>query len=246
MRTNEVLLNWSQDPKEVRRQLMYHRCCPEFYEAGWAEIVAGKCVNLDAVHSIISSSRTIDKCTETIGDIEIKFSGTSAAVSKKITTAAQWSAAWNRTARAIKFAFPHREDELAAYGEYINDKFDRRLERTHERIIRYDKAVRNRAANSRRVELSDFAAFTDIYESHFQFDGRHYDEEKQSTPGAQARAKPAFGRREPCHKWNAGECACSAQTCRYAHVCSHEQDGKLCARRHTEAKHFEESKPKST
>ncbi|KAG2037342.1 hypothetical protein BDR03DRAFT_1010808 [Suillus americanus] len=188
----KILLNWSQDPKEVRRQLMYHRCCPEFHEAGWAEIVAGKCVNLDAVHSIISSSRTIDKCTGTIGDIGIKFSGTSAAVSKKITTAAQWSAAWNRAARAIKFAFPHREDELAAYGEYINDKFDRRLERTNERVIRFDKAVRNRVANTRRVELSDFAAFTDIYGSHFQSDGRHYDEDKQSTPSAQARAKSAF------------------------------------------------------
>ncbi|KAG2102866.1 uncharacterized protein F5147DRAFT_580795 [Suillus discolor] len=57
--------------------------------------------------------------------------------------------AGNRAARAIKFAFPHREDELAAYGEYINDKFDRRLQRTHERLIRCDKAVRNRAANSR-------------------------------------------------------------------------------------------------
>jgi hypothetical protein len=106
---------------------MYHCCCPKFYEAGWAEIVTGKCVNLNAVHFTISSSCTIDRCTKTLSDIEIKFSGTSAAVSKKIMTTAQWSTAWNRAARAIKFAFPHREDELAAYGEYINDKFDHRL-----------------------------------------------------------------------------------------------------------------------
>ncbi|KAG2746165.1 hypothetical protein P692DRAFT_20681239, partial [Suillus brevipes Sb2] len=180
--------------------------CPEFHEAGWAEIVAGKCVNLDAVHSIISSSRTIDKCTETIGDIEIKFSGTSAAVSKKITTAAQWSAAWNRAARAIKFAFPHREDELSTYGEYINDKSNRRLERTHERVIRFDKVVRNRVANTCRVKLSDLQPSPTSMN-------------KQSTSGAQARAKSAFSRREPCHKWNAGECTRSAQTRRYAHVC---------------------------
>lgn len=32
--------------------------------------------------------------------------------------------AGNRAARAIKFVFPHREDELATYGEYINDKLD--------------------------------------------------------------------------------------------------------------------------
>jgi hypothetical protein len=154
---------------------MYHWCSPEFHEAGWAEIVtgkcAGKCVNLDAVHSIISSSRTIDKCTETIGDIEIKYAGTLEAVSKKITTVWQWSAPWNRAARAIKFAFPHREDELTAYGEYINDRFDLHFEKLHERVVRFNKAVRNRAANSCRIELCDFTAFTDIYESHFQPDG---------------------------------------------------------------------------
>ncbi|KAG2341577.1 hypothetical protein BDR05DRAFT_887953, partial [Suillus weaverae] len=190
--TNEILLNWSQDPKEVRHRLMFHRCCPEFHEAGWAEIVSRKCVNLDTVHSIISSSCTIDKCTETLRDIEIKFSRTTEAVSKKITSATQWSAAWNRAARAIKFAFPHREDELATYGDYINDKFDRRLQQTHDRIIRYDKAIRNRAANSRQVELSDFAAFTDLYESHFQSDGVHFDEDKQSKPSAPAQEKSAF------------------------------------------------------
>ncbi|KAG2063392.1 hypothetical protein BDR04DRAFT_1038139 [Suillus decipiens] len=114
---------------------MYHRCCLEFHEAGWTEIIAGKCVNLDAVHSIISSSHTIDKCTETIRDIEIKFSGTMETVSKKITTAAQWQAAWNRASCAIKFAFPHREDELATYAEYINDKFDHSTKWSHEWII---------------------------------------------------------------------------------------------------------------
>ncbi|KAG1779489.1 hypothetical protein EV702DRAFT_1043903 [Suillus placidus] len=50
---------------------------PEFHEAGWREIVTGKCVNLNTVDSIISSSRTIDKCTKTIGDIEIKYAKTS-------------------------------------------------------------------------------------------------------------------------------------------------------------------------
>ncbi|KAG2067629.1 hypothetical protein BDR04DRAFT_1026835, partial [Suillus decipiens] len=49
---------------------------------------------------------------------------------------------------AIKFTFPHREDELAIYAEYINDKFDCSVEQSHERIIQFDKAVRNKAANS--------------------------------------------------------------------------------------------------
>ncbi|KAG2051862.1 hypothetical protein BDR06DRAFT_888955 [Suillus hirtellus] len=224
---------------------MYHKCSPKFHEAGWTEIVASKCVNLDTVHSIISSSHTVNKCTETIGDIEIKFSGSTEMTLKKISTSAQWQAAWNRAACAIKFAFPHREDELAAYSEYINNKFDCSLERSHGRIIQFDKAVRNKAANSQRVELSDFTAFTDIHESHFQFDGRHYEDEKQSKPIASAWDKTTFSQHEPCCKWNSGECMHSARTCHYAHICSHEQDGRLCARQHMEAKHLEESKSKS-
>jgi hypothetical protein len=164
-RTNEVLLNWSQDPKEARRRLMYHECSPEFHESGWSEIVAGKCLNLDAVHTIITSSRTVDKHTETLGDIEIRY-GVSEAASKKITSYTGWTTAWNRAAKALKFAFPHREDELTAYYEYIVDKFDRTSEAYHGRVIRFDKAVRNRVGSSRRYELSDFEAFRDIYDSH--------------------------------------------------------------------------------
>ncbi|KAJ8593277.1 hypothetical protein M405DRAFT_731675, partial [Rhizopogon salebrosus TDB-379] len=159
--TNAVLLNWSQEPKEARRQLMYHELSPEFHESGWMEIVTGKCVNLDNVFSIIASSRTVDKHTETIGGIELRY-GTSEAVSKRISTQSAWIVAWNRTARALLFAFPHRKSELEAYQEYICSLFGTNEEHSHSRVIRFDKAVRNRVASTRRYELSDFAAFHDI------------------------------------------------------------------------------------
>jgi len=243
-RTNEVLLNWSQDPKEARRRLMYHECSPEFHESGWTEIVTGKCLNLDTIHTIITSSRAVDKHTETVGSIEIRY-GTSEAASKKITTYTGWTTAWNRAAKALKFAFPHRENELTAYYEYIVDKFDQTSEAYHGRVIRFDKAVRNRIGSTQRYELSDFEAFRDIYDSHFLPSGKHFSDDKDSKPGASARDKGAFARREPCRKWNASECAHSANSCRYAHICSYEQDGKICARRHTKTKHLEESKSKS-
>ena len=81
-RTNEILTNWSQDQKEAHRQLMYHEYSPEFHESGWAEIVAGKCINLDVVHTIIASCRSVDKQTETIGGVEIRY-GTTKVTAKK-------------------------------------------------------------------------------------------------------------------------------------------------------------------
>jgi len=99
-RTNELLLNWSQDPKEARRQLMYHEDSPEFHESGWTEIVAGKCINLDTIHSIIASAKAVEKHTETIGDIEIRY-GTSEVGAKRITTEAAWTTAWWRASRCL-------------------------------------------------------------------------------------------------------------------------------------------------
>ena len=239
-RTNTVLLNWSQDPKEARRRLMYHELSPEFHESGWMEIVTGKCINLDNVYSIIASSRTIDKHTETLGGIELRY-GTSEAVSKRITTQSAWIVAWTRAARALRFAFPHRKAELDAYQEYICCQFGTNEEHCHSRVIRFDKAIRNRVASSRRYELSDFAAFQDIFHAHFNSGGKHFNEEGASSSTA-AKEKAALAKREPCNKWNNNECTRSASSCRYAHVCSFKQDGRFCGRRHVKEKHVDERK----
>jgi len=164
-RTNEILANWSQDQKEVLRQLKYHSFVPEFHESGWEEIIAGKCIDLDIVHTIFVTSRAVEKRTETIGDVEISY-GTEVAT-MKIATESEWIAAWRRAARAVKFAFPHRTAELDAYFEYICDMFAQSAKATHGQIILFDKAVRNRVGSSRRYELCDFDAFQDIHRMFF-------------------------------------------------------------------------------
>jgi hypothetical protein len=222
---------------------MYHDSSPEFHESGWMEIVTGKCINLDNVHTIIMSCRTIDKHTESIGGIEIRY-GTSETISKRITTGGAWITAWEKTACALTFAFPHRQRELAIYREYIISQFAINEESTHGRVIRFDKAVRNRVASSRRYELSNIHAFQDIFNSHFNFSGKHFkDPSDSSSSTTTTQGKTVSGKREPCNKWNNNECPRSSTSCRYAHVCSFKQDGRSCGQRHTKAKHLEERKP---
>jgi hypothetical protein len=218
---------------------MYHELSPEFHESGWMEIVTGKCVNLNNVYSIIASSRTINKHTETIGGIELRY-GTSEAVSKQVTTQAAWIVAWNRASHATQFTFPHRKAELDSYQEYICCQFGTNEEHCHSRVIRFDKAVRNRVASTRCYELSNFAAFQDIFHTHFNSGGKHFNEE--GTTASSKQEKPSFNKREPCNKWNNNDCPRSASSCRYAHVCSFQQDGKFCGRKHVKAKHVEERK----
>ena len=240
--TNALLLNWSQDPKEAQRQLMYHEDSPEFHESGWTEIVAGKCINLDTIHSIIASAKAVEKHTETIGDIEIRY-GTSDVGAKRITTEAAWTTAWRRASRALVFAFPHRQAELNAYSEYISDKFGQMREGSHHRVVRFDKAVRMRVASSRKYLLSDFESFRDIYDSHFFPDRRHYTADTD-TPSASTPSKSGSTKRnsEPCNKWNNGDCPRGAGSCRYSHVCSFKKDGQLCGRCHTKAQHLDGSR----
>jgi hypothetical protein len=95
--TIRILQNWAQDQKKAKLKLMYHERSPEFHESGWADIVAGRSINLDAIHTIITTSRAVDKHKETIGDIELTY-GVSETATKKISTQGQWNAAWNRAA----------------------------------------------------------------------------------------------------------------------------------------------------
>ncbi|KAG2114600.1 uncharacterized protein F5147DRAFT_570026 [Suillus discolor] len=242
--TNEILKNWSQDPKEVQRYLMYHKFGPEFHKSGWTEIIAGECINLDVVHTIITSSHTVDKQTEVLGGMEIKY-GVLEAASKKIATDSDWYAAWNKSADAVKFAFPHREAELNGYFAFISKYFSQANPSAHGRVIRFNKAVRNRVGSSCRLELTNFREFEDLIFSHFNADGRQRND-PMDTKSSSGSSPSTSNKHDPCQKWNTGECSRSAASCRYAHVCSFEQDGRTCGRRHTKTKHHKDSKPKST
>ncbi|KAG2047274.1 hypothetical protein BDR06DRAFT_1014023 [Suillus hirtellus] len=242
--TIHILQNWSQDQKQAKLKLMYHEQSPEFHESGWADIVAGKSLNLNAIHTIITTSRAIEKHTEVIGQVEFTY-GVSETAMKKITKQNHWNAAWNRAARAYKFAFPFRQAELDAYSEHINEQFDQQLETYHGRVIRYDRAVRFRVGNTRRYELSDFECFRDLYASHFSAGGQLLMDSGESTKLLEG-GREGSSKWDACHKWNNGDCTRSASSCRYAHICNVEQDGRVCGHRHVRAKHAEETKSKSS
>ncbi|KAG1777808.1 hypothetical protein EV702DRAFT_969337, partial [Suillus placidus] len=242
-RTIRILQNWAQDQKQARLKLMYHEHSPEFHESGWADIVAGRSISLDAIHTIITTSQAVDKHSETIGDVELTY-GISETATKKITTQGHWNAAWNRAARAIKFAFPFRQAELDAYSEHINEQFDQQLENCHGRVLRYDKSIRFRVGNTRRYELSNFECFKDIYSSHFSAGGRLHNYSGESSKSTGGGRDPS-AKHDPCQKWNNGECTRSAASCCFAHICNVEQDGRVCACHHVRTKHNEDGKSKA-
>jgi hypothetical protein len=95
------------------------------------------------------------KRTEHLGSIEVRI-GQGVPI-KKVTTLGEWEMAWTRTSRAITYAFPHRKEELALYGEHISGLFEGISSQYHSHIILYDQSTRARTACRNDILLSDFA-----------------------------------------------------------------------------------------
>ena len=219
-KTLELLQLFSVDPKATKRSLTNSPDCPEFPDTEWKNIIVGRAVNLDAVLSGQFSTSNNDVRTETLGDIEVSFGAVEP--TKKVENGGDWTIAWNRTVRATAFAFPHRFDECASYGEYITSLFAATNPIFHSRIIAFDKAVRRRVGSVRNAELWDHERFADLKIAHIDSIGVSVG--SGSSRGDSSRSKgqrKGLGKKnEPCNKWNEDRCDKTKEECRRQHVCN--------------------------
>ena len=213
-RSLKLLQLYAVDPKKAKRSLTNSPTCPEFPDSEWTNILAGRAVNLDHVLSGYYSVSNNDERTESIGDVEIKFGAVSP--SKLVSTAGDWSIAWNCTSRATNVAFPHRASELADYSEYIIGLFGATDVLFHDRVIAYDRAVRRRIGSRRDLELTDIHKFSDLKQLHMDSTGAAV------IYRSVVNAKPTSSckRSEPCNRWNEGLCTLDEKVCRRLHICN--------------------------
>ncbi|KAK0243662.1 hypothetical protein EDD85DRAFT_760059, partial [Armillaria nabsnona] len=226
--------NFSTDPKECLR-LIKNSDPPPFTDAGFRSIVYGTPVNFDEVLSYFKSPSVSTSTTHSLGN-GLVFQTTNTSLSHKVGTDTQWRFVWVRYVRVLNHIFSGRESELNTYDEFINDIFDHHQTWMHPQIIALDRSCRALIAASRgRVLFSDTQRFAQLKESHFAASGLAYvAPPTDSTPGGSkdgGRAKKR--RREICRNWNANRC--TANDCRYQHVCSNcksnEHPSKSCPNR---------------
>lgn len=168
-RSLKLLKCYAVDPKRAKRSLTNSPTCPEFPDSEWTNVLAGRAVNLDHVLSGYYSTSISDERTESVGEVEIKFGTISP--TKLVSTAGDWSIAWNRTSRATAVVFPHRAGELGDYSEYIIGLFGATDILFHDRVIAYDRALRRRVGSRRDLELTDIHKFGDLKQLHMDFTG---------------------------------------------------------------------------
>ena len=207
------------DPKAAKRSLTNQPDCPEFPDSEWKNVISGRAVNLDAVLSGQLSTTNDNQKTEKFGDIEVSFGAVEP--TKVVKNGGDWSIAWNRTVRAIVFAFPHRHLELTSYGEYIINLFSVTHPTVHNRVIAFDRAVRKRVGSVRNLELSDFEKFADLKIAHMDSIGVAVSSgPSKGDKGKGSKHGKNWKKDEPCNKWNDGKCSQEEEDCRRKHICN--------------------------
>jgi hypothetical protein len=218
-RTLKLLDLYTIDPKAAKCSLTNQPDCPEFPDSEWKNVLSGRAVNLDAVLSGQLSTTNDDLKTEKFGDIEVSF-GT-VEPTKVVKNGEDWSIAWNRTVRAIEFAFPHRHQELTSYGEYIINLFAVIHPSVHNRVLAFDKAVRRRVGSVRDLELSAFEKYADLKIAHMDSIGVAVSSgPSKGDKGKGGKRGKTWKKDEPCNKWNDGRCNQEEEECRRQHVCN--------------------------
>jgi hypothetical protein len=218
-KTLKLIGVYTIDPKGTLRSLVNEPDCPEFPDSEWKNIIAGRAVNLDAVLSGQLSTTQDNPKVEKFGDLEISFGAVEP--TKVVKNGGEWNIAWNRTVRAITFAFPHRVQELSSYGEYIVNLFSVTHPSVHSRVIAFDKAVRKRVGSVRNLELSDFERYADLKIAHMDSIGVSVvSSSSKEDGGRKGKRGKGWKRDEPCNKWNDGKCNQAEEDCRRKHTCN--------------------------
>ena len=112
-----LIANYTLDIKLAKANLLNLGSAPEYPNTEWRSILSGLPTNLDAAFSGQYSTEHESKISQEIGDYTI--STREASTSKSTKSAGDWFIAWNQTAEATSYVFPHQEKECQEYGRHI-------------------------------------------------------------------------------------------------------------------------------
>jgi hypothetical protein len=189
----------------------------------WERIFRGETLDLD--HFLSSLYRTtVDEEGETrIGNARISFGVTDA--KRRVGSASEWASAWRLASKATSFVFPHRAEELSAYGDYIDEVFSSKLTSSHPRVIMFDIAVRNMVQGGQSCLLTDHNAFSRLHSAILMPDGAESTVRKganrRSNLSSRAGGSKSSGNKSDiCNRFNTSVgCPSSDSDCHYRHAC---------------------------
>ncbi|TFY74853.1 hypothetical protein EWM64_g9159 [Hericium alpestre] len=213
--TRRLVLVFAEDQRQWKTFFTNRRDCPQFPDAEWVNIIAGRAINLDAVHSSMFSVALESKHKEKVGQLSITIDNI--VPSKTIKTHGDWLAAWERTSAAIAFIFRHRSSELDGYRSHISQLFTMLGPSMPDPVLNYDRGVRLRTAARRNLLLTDVISFLDL-QTHYITIGARLSNSVPQPSRSRSSGKPR--KHDPCRRWNDGKCPNTSKDCNYLHCCT--------------------------
>ena len=138
--TRKLIANYTTDLKRAKWSLATSARIPaRVPDTEWSNILQGRAVNLDAIFSGSISTEPDQRATQQVGEVELRFNMSKP--TKAVRSCGDWVIAWGYAERAIMFAFPHREQEVTDYREYILSHFAALNSWYHHHVIELDKAI---------------------------------------------------------------------------------------------------------
>jgi len=205
------------DPKGAVKSLMSRGNAPPFSLNLWQDVLCNRFLDFAA---IIDDHRGIIPQHHDSLELEdgekLTIRHKPLARGKKLHSQSDWWMAFNKYKRALLWAYPHREAELAKYSYHLESKFSSSAQ--HARIVSYESAIRRFVHERDDLTLADIHEFSDISFSHLHTDGAEYAAFGKSTdrPKPSSNSKP---RNTPiCGEYNSKK-GCSRDLCRFRHVC---------------------------
>jgi hypothetical protein len=211
----EILVKFAHDYTTVKHwSIVAHSAPSGFPPVEWENIIKGKPVSLDNVLSSLHHISPIKENIGHVGSTEISLGHTKPA--RKVKTNGEWTSAWNATIKATAFAFPHREDELCEYGNYMDREFSSKMVSAHRKLILYDEAVRGEVGGGQKILLTNRNQFSYIYSAIVLPDGIESEVSKGTTNSTRGKLQTDI-----CRRFNStARCRNNSSTCHYRHVCS--------------------------
>lgn len=215
--TCRLLRLYSEDPTRAKFFIKLAVGCPPAVPSSqWDRIVRGEPVDLNQILSSLHSCAINEEAETRVGDAKISIGVAKA--KREVKTASEWSTAWRYAARAIRFVFPMRANELQDYGDYIEGEFAAKEWTDHSQVILYDIAIRNLVGAGQNIELTDTHEFLRLYSAIMLPGGvQSRKSNKRSSP---KEGRSGGSKSEICNRFNTSTgCRFTDDNCRYKHLC---------------------------
>jgi hypothetical protein len=227
-KTQEVLTGFARNLKEADSFVMQLKGRPNLPNTQWKRLVRGQAIDLDAILTSHNSCVINDEERRELADgVEVIVHNGKPTQVKQVTTEGNWILTFRILRDAYTYIFPWRAEELREYEEFILKYYAAFPDSTsHDWIILYDRAVRNRIADgANRLELTDPTAFRDFESKYIGRAGTVAKPERE-FPAALGAHKTNPRKRQRtdksgqiCRKWNWDTCE-RGNACDYIHACA--------------------------